>query len=145
MVANCGICGQFSEQMAEKTVWFRGLDKRGETKKIETGVTDVFIGECCGLGLVESDDIHRDERSYQRHLNGVADGDLRYVMMVEESVPPAEVEVVADVGVDEGGFLVPSVRNESTKTVETSGVAYRPILGRRLPETVRQYVIGKIE
>lgn len=132
MSDQCDFCGQFSSYASEKTVYFRGLDKRGEIERIEIGSTDVFIGECCGLDLIESDEIHWEERSYQSYLNGVGDDDIRYVMLVEESVPTREVEIA-------------STDRESTTTMETNGVVQRPILGRRLPETVREHVIGKIE
>jgi len=135
MVANCGICGQFTGQTAEKTVRFRGLDRRDGIERVETGSTDVFIGECCGLDEIESGDTHRDDRSYQRYLNGTDDGEVRYVMLVQESVPPTEIEVVKSMSVFGG----------KTENVEVDGVAERPILGSRLSETVKEYFVGKTE
>jgi len=134
MVSNCGICGQFTGQTAEKTVRFRGLDKRDGVERVETGSTDVFIGECCGLDLIESGEGDGEGRSYQRYLNGTGDGELRYVMLIEESVPPTEIEVVESVSIFGG----------SMATVEVDGVAERPVLGSRLPETVKEYFVGKM-
>ena len=134
MVSNCGICGQFTGQTAEKTVRFRGLDKRDGIERVETDVSDVFIGECCGLDVIESDDTNRNDRSYQRYLNGTDDGEFRYVMLVQQSVPPTEIEVVKSMGVFGG----------KTENVEVDGKAERPILGSRLPEAVKEYIIGKM-
>ena len=135
MVSNCGICGQFTGQTAEKTVRFRGLDKRDGVERVETGSTDVFIGECCGLDKIESDDTHREDQSYQRYLNETADGELRYVMLIEGSAPPTEIEAVDSVG----------PFGSSMKTVEVEGVTERPMAGSRLPEAVKEYFVGKIE
>lgn len=135
MVSNCGICGQFTGQTVEKTVRFRGLDKRDGVERVETGSTDVFIGECCGLDLIESDDTDRKARSYQRYLNGTNDGEFRYVMLVRESVAPAEIEVVTSMSMF-GGV---------TENVEVDGDTERPVLGSRLPETVKEYLVGKLE
>jgi len=134
MVSKCGICGQFTGQTAEKTVRFRGLDKRDGIERVETGVSDVFIGECCGLGEIESDGTHREEGSYQCYLNGTGEGGLRYVMLVQESVPPTEIEAVASV----------SPFGSTTQTVELDGDMERPIPGSRLPETVKEHFVGKI-
>ena len=134
MASKCGICGQFTGRTAEKTVRFRGLDKRDGIERVETGSTDVFIGECCGLDEIESDGAHREEGSYQRYLNRADDGKLRYVMLVQESVPPTEIEAVGSV----------SLFGSTTQTVELDGVMERPITGCRLPETVKQYLVGKI-
>jgi len=135
MASNCGICGQFTGQTAEKTVRFRGLDKRDGIERVETDVSAVSVGECCGLGKIESDDTHREDRSYQRYLNGADDGELRYVMLVQESVAPTEIEVIESV----------NAFSESRATVEVDGVAERPILGSRLPETVKEHLVGKID
>jgi len=135
MVSNCGICGQFAGQAAEKTVRFRGLDKRDGIEKVETGSTDVFIGECCGLDVIESDGSPRVDLTYQSYLNGAADGEIRYVMLIEESVPSTEIEIIESV----------SMFDESTATVEVDGVAERPVLGGTLPDTVKDHFIGKIE
>jgi len=135
MVANCGICGQFTGQTAEKTVRFRGLDKRDGIERVETGSTDVFIGECCGLDEIESNDTHREARSYQRYLNDTDDGEVRYVMLVQESVPPTEIEVVKSMSMFGG----------TKESMEVEGEAERPILGSRLPDTVKEYFVGKMD
>ena len=135
MVANCGICGQFTGQTAEKTVRFRGLDRRDGIERVETGSTDVFIGECCGLELIESGETDGEARSYQRYLNETADGELRYVMLIEGTAPPTEIEAVDSV----------SMFGTSMKKVEVEGVTETPITGSRLPDTVKEYFVGKIE
>ena len=134
MVSNCGICGQFTGQRVKKTVRFRGLDKREGIGKIETGSTDVFIGECCGLDVVNSDGSHRSDLTYQSYLNEAIEGEFRYVMLIEESVPSTDVEIVESA----------SIFGESTAAVELDGIVERPVLGSRLPETVKDYLIGKL-
>jgi len=136
MVSNCEICGQFTGRVSKESVRFRGIDKRGETEIIETGVSDVFIGECCGLELIESDGVPED-RQYQSYLNGADDGELRYVLLVDraESVEPSTVEVVTS----------SSAVVASTSEIELEGTAEVPITGCRLPESVREHLIGKIE
>lgn len=135
MVSNCEICGQFAGRVSEKSVRFRGIDKRGETEIIETGVSDVFIGECCGLELMESDG-DRADRQYQSYLNGADDGELRYVLLVDraELVEPDTVEVVSSAGV-----------YASSTEVELDGTAEVPIIGSRLPDSVDEHLIGKLE
>lgn len=132
MSRQCEICGRFSGHVLEKTVRFRGVDRKAGNGKIKTDSRDVFIGECCGLDHIESGEVSRPARSYQRHLNGTGEGEVRFVLLVEESVPTEEIEIV-NPEASGGGSMA---------TVETSGVSERPVLGCELPESVKNYFIG---
>ena len=136
MVPNCGVCGQFSGRVSEKSVQFRGLDRRGGSEIIETGVSDVFIGECCGLDVIEGAREERSQRPYQRYLNNTPNGGLRYVMLVEISIEPEAVELVSS--------FDPISLNTETEVIELDGRACLAITGDRLPETIRERVLGEV-
>ena len=53
MSETCEVCGHFSGQTVSFDLWIRGLGRRGEGDRIETGVSGVSVGECCGLGLLQ--------------------------------------------------------------------------------------------
>jgi len=113
MSETCEVCGHFSGQTASFDLWIRGLDRRGEGDRIETDVSGVSVGECCGLGLLQGSDETRVDRSYQRYLNGTSDGELRYVVMIRD-----EIETDSD----------------------TDTVQLHPITGNYLPESIDDYV-----
>ena len=113
MSETCEVCGHFSGQTASFDLWIRGPGRRGEGDRIETDVSGVSVGECCGLGLLQGSDETRVDRSYQRYLNGTSDGELRYVVMIRD-----EIETDSD----------------------TDTVQLHPITGNYLPESIDDYV-----
>jgi hypothetical protein len=113
MSETCEVCGQFTGRTASFDLWIRGLDRRGEGDRIEIDVSDVSVGECCGLDVLQGPDETRVDRSYQRYLNSTPDGELRYVVMIRD-----EIETDSD----------------------TDTVQLHPITGNYLPESIGGYV-----
>ena len=113
MSETCEVCGHFSGQTASFDLWIRGLDRRGDGGRIEIDVSDVSVGECCGLAVLQGPDEARVDRSYQRYLNSTSDGELRYVVMIRD-----EIETDSD----------------------TDTVQLHPITGNYLPESIDDYV-----
>ena len=59
------------------------MDRRGETRVVDSAVSDVFTGECCGSEILENPEAHRYDGSHQKYLNQVPDGSVGFVLLIE--------------------------------------------------------------
>lgn len=135
MSETCGVCGQFTGQTESFDLWIRGMDRRGETDRIEMDVSGVSVGECCGLGVLDKPEEERVDRPYQRYLNETPDGELRYVVMVRDDVDAEDIEIEAVSGYGH-------VQNVS---ISPSSVRLHPVIGKQLPESMDGYVLNKVD
>ena len=134
MSNQCKICGQFSSQASEKTVKLRGMDRRGDDRKVETDVSDVFAGECCGSEILEDPEPHRISRTYQRYLNDTPDGQFAFVLLIEIGTETVETQPR-----NSNGRFVSS--NTSQSDLEYR--RYVPVADFELPDSVYTWMIGK--
>jgi len=134
MDRQCSICGQLSSQSSEKRVRFRGMDRRGETRVVDSDVSDVFTGECCASEILDNPEEYRYDGSHQKYLNQVLDGSVGFVLLIEIEREPVTVEAVQP-----GSVFMPGRSTE----IEEDSTAYAPVLDRDLPDEVREWMIGK--
>ena len=135
MNRQCSICGRMCSQSSEKRVRFRGMDRRGETRVVDSDVSDVFTGECCASEILDNPEEYRYDGSHQKYLNQVLDGSVGFVLLIEIEREPVTVEAVQN----SGSNWMPAGEVE----IEDDTTAYAPVLDVDLPDEVRDWMIGK--